>query len=461
MADRLPAPYSGWSEKWEDVVTEIETRTIRKVMWRLMPILFICYFVAYLDRVNVGFAKLQMNSALGMSEAAYGFGAGLFFIAYFLLEVPSNLALARFGARLWIARIMFSWGLISALFAFIRPISTATGVSPEWVFFILRFLLGIAEAGFFPGIIFFLTLWFPSIYRARVVSLFMLAIPFSSIVGAPLSGALLNVTGASLDGWQWLFIIEAIPSVLMAVAVVVYLTDRPEQATWLQPDEKAWLTTRINGETSKKQAVEHLSIGKAMTDPRVMLCAFMYFCLNAASYGVAFFLPTIVKGFGVSNYQTGLLAALPFVFGAVGMVLLGRSSDRTLKRREHVFVAMVLACVGLVGAGLSTSPAMVLGMLCLSQIGVSAMPPLFWPIPGAFLTGTSAAAGIATINSIGNLSGFVGPYVMGYLKDTTGTFTIGLILLGVTALVGGVATMMMRVNPKLEQADPAEAVAAR
>ena len=289
----------------------------------------------------------------------------------------------------------------------------------------------------------------------------MLAIPFSSIVGAPLSGALLNVAGASLDGWQWLFIIEAVPSMLMAVAVIFYLTDRPEQARWLQPDEKAWLTARIDGETSKKQSVEHLSIGKAMTDPRVMLCAFMYFCLNAASYGVAFFLPTIVKGFGVSNVQTGFLSALPFVFGAVGMVLLGRNSDRTLKRREHVFIAMILACVGLVGAGLSTSPVMVLGMLCLSQIGVSAMPPLFWPIPGAFLTGASAAAGIATINSIGNLSGFAGPYVMGYLKDATGNFTAGLILLGLTALAGAFAVMMMRVDPQLEQADPVKAVPAR
>ncbi len=441
-------------------MTELETRTIGKVMWRLMPILFICYFVAYLDRVNVGFAKLQMDTALGLSEASFGLGAGLFFVAYFLLEVPSNLALARFGARLWIARIMFTWGLISALFAFIRPISAATGVSPEWVFFILRFMLGIAEAGFFPGIIFFLTLWFPSVYRARVVSLFMLAIPFSSIVGAPLSGLLLNVTGASLDGWQWLFIIEALPSLVMAAVIIFYLTDRPEQATWLQADEKAWLTTRIDSETSKKQAAEHLSIGKAMTDPRVLLCAFMYFCLNAASYGVAFFLPTIVKGFGASNIETGLLAALPFVFGAVGMVLLGRSSDRTLKRREHVCGAMILACVGLVGAGLSTSPAMVLGMLCLSQIGVSAMPPLFWPIPGAFLTGASAAAGIATINSIGNLSGFAGPYMMGYLKDATGSFTTGLILLGLASLAGAVATMMMKVNPRLEQTGPNDEVLA-
>src|SRR4051794_13180124 len=216
----------------------IEKQTISKVMWRLMPFLFVCYFVAYLDRVNVGFAKLQMNAALGMSEAAYGLGAGLFFVAYFLLEVPSNLALERFGARLWIARIMFSWGLISALFAFIKPIASATGLSTEWVFFILRFLLGIAEAGFFPGIIFFLTLWFPSVYRARVVSLFMLAIPFSSIVGAPISGALLNLTGASLDGWQWLFIIEAVPSMLMAGGGFFHLTPLPALAARLPPQQK-------------------------------------------------------------------------------------------------------------------------------------------------------------------------------------------------------------------------------
>jgi len=433
---------------------DIEKRTISKVMWRLMPFLVVCYFVAYLDRVNVGFAKLQMNAALGLSEAAYGFGAGLFFIAYFLLEVPSNLALDRFGARLWIARIMFSWGVISGLFAFIGPIAAATGLSSEWVFYSLRFLLGIAEAGFFPGIIFYLTLWFPSVYRARVVALFMLAIPFSSIVGAPISGALLNITGAGLDGWQWLFILEAVPSVLMALGVVFYLTDRPAQATWLEADERDWLDARLERERKRKEAAEHLSIGKALSDPRVLACAFVYFCLNAASYGVAFFLPTIVKGFGVSNFETGLLSALPFVFGAVGMVLLGRNSDRTLRRREHVCFAMVLAAIGVAGAGLVSSPVMVLGLLCLGQIGVSAMPPLFWPIPSSFLTGSSAAAGIAAINSVGNLSGFAGPYAMGYLKDMTGNFTAGLLVLGGCALVGGIVAMTLKINMQLEVVEP-------
>jgi ACS family tartrate transporter-like MFS transporter len=439
---------------------DIERSTISKVMWRLMPFLVVCYFVAYLDRVNVGFAKLQMNAALGLSEAAYGFGAGLFFIAYFLLEVPSNLALDRFGARLWIARIMLSWGIISGLFAFIGPIASALGLSNEWVFYILRFLLGIAEAGFFPGIIFYLTLWFPSVYRARVVALFMLAIPFSSIIGAPISGALLNVSGAGLDGWQWRCSLEAQPSILMAFVVIFYLTDRPAQATWLREDERVWLEARLAAERQKKEAVEHLSIGKALGDPRVLACAFIYFCLNAASYGVAFFLPTIVKGFGVSNFETGLLAALPFVFGAVGMVLLGRNSDRTLKRREHVCFAMVLAAVGVAGAGLVSAPVLVLGLLCLGQIGVSATPPLLWPIPSAFLTGSSAAAGIAAINSIGNLSGFAGPYMMGYLKDLTGDFTAGLLVLGACALVGGIAVLMLRVDARLEVAEPGKAALA-
>jgi cyanate permease len=286
------------------------------------------------------------------------------------------------------------------------------------------------------------------------VALFMLAIPFSSILGAPVSGALLNLTGGGLDGWQWLFILEAVPSILMAFGVVFYLTDRPALATWLKEDERGWLEGRLEAERRHKVAVEHLGIGKALTDPRVLACSFVYFCLNAASYGVAFFLPTIVKGFGVTNFQTGLLSALPFVFGAVGMVLLGRNSDRTLKRREHVCFALVLAAVGVAGAGLVSSPFLVLGLLCLSQIGVSATPPLLWPIPSAFLTGTSAAAGIAAINSIGNLSGFAGPYVMGYLKDATGDFTAGLLVLGGCALVGGLVSLRLRVDKRLEVAEP-------
>jgi MFS transporter, ACS family, tartrate transporter len=271
-------------------------------------------------------------------------------------------------------------------------------------------------------------------------------------VGGPISGALLNISGAGLEGWQWLFILEAVPSILMAIGVVFYLTDRPALATWLANEERGWLERRLETERRRKVEVEHVGIVKALIDLRVLACAFVYFCLNAASYGVAFFLPTIIKNFGVSNFQTGLLSAVPFLFGAVGMVLLGRNSDRTLKRREHVSFAMLLAAVGLAGAGLVSAPALVLGFLCLSQIGVSATPPLLWPIPSAFLTGTSAAAGIAAINALGNLSGFAGPFMMGYLKDATGNFTAGLLVLGGCALVGGIVALTFKVDPHIEVA---------
>ncbi|UGA47334.1 MFS transporter [Bradyrhizobium quebecense] len=430
---------------------DVEKRAIGKMMRRLIPFLILCYFVAYLDRVNVGFAKLHMNTALGLSEAAYGLGAGLFFVGYFFFEVPSNILLERFGARRWIARIMISWGIVSAAFAFIPQMSTASGLSSEWIFYFLRLLLGACEAGFFPGIIFYLTLWFPTIYRARVISLFMLAIPISSIIGAPISGLLLNLSGGGLTGWQWLFICEALPSVLVGFAVLALLPDFPRQATWLQPDEVKWVQNTLEIERQKKEAVEHISVLQSLTDSRVLACAFVYFCLNAASYGVAFFLPTIIKAFGVTDTQTGLIAALPFVFGAVGMVLLGRHSDKTGERRYHVAGALVLAAVGIGLAGLVSSPVLIIGLLCLAQIGVSAVPPMFWPMPASILNGASAAAGIAAINSLGNLSGFAGPFAMGYLKDLTGGFTAGLLLLAVVGLIGALVTIRLRIDPVLER----------
>jgi D-galactonate transporter len=431
---------------------DLEKRVIGKVMWRLIPFLILCYFVAYLDRVNVGFAKLHMNQALGLSEAAFGLGAGLFFIGYFLFEVPSNIFLERVGARVWIARIMITWGIVSAAFAFIPQISGATGISNEGIFYSLRLLLGACEAGFFPGIIFYLTLWFPAVYRARVISLFMLAIPISSIIGSPISGVLLGVTGLGLDGWQWLFILEALPSVLVGLGVLVYLTDFPRQARWLQSDEIAWLENVQAAEKANKEKVEHLSLFQALTDIRILLCALVYFCLNAASYGIAFFLPTIIKGFGVSDTQTGLLAALPFVFGAIGMVLLGRHSDRTMERKGHVAVALLMAAVGIGLSGLVTNPVIIMALLCFAQIGVSAVPPMFWPLPASFLTGASAAAGIAAINSLGNLSGFAGPFAMGYLKDATGSFTAGLLLLAGCSVLGAIVVMILRIDARREQA---------
>lgn len=425
---------------------EIEKITIRKVMRRLMPFLILCYFVAYLDRLNVGFAKLQMNAALGLSEAAYGLGAGIFFIAYFLFEVPSNLALARFGARRWIARIMVTWGLVSALFAFIQPIASATGFSNDTVFYTLRFVLGAAEAGLFPGVIYYLTLWFPSVYRARVIATFMLAIPFSAIVGAPLSGALLNIRGGGLDGWQWLFVIEAIPSIITSIIVLFYLDDSPRHAKWLTGAERDWLESVINKENTVKARAEHFSVFKSLTDRRVLLCAFVYFCVNCSSYGVSYFLPSIVNGFGVSTFQTGLLSAVPFLFGAVGMIVLGRRSDRTLKRREHLCFALLVAGLGVAAAGVSTPLALVLVFLCISQIGVSAGPPLMWPIPSSYLTGAAAASGIAMINALGNLAGFVGPYMMGYTHDQTGSYTAGLLILGAIALMGSLLALHLKVS---------------
>jgi MFS family permease len=346
---------------------------------------------------------------------------------------------------------MITWGIVSAAFAFIPSISAATGIPTTGVFYSLRLLLGACEAGFFPGIIFYLTLWFPAVYRARVISLFMLAIPISSIIGSPISGMLLGVTGWGLEGWQWLFILEALPSVLVGIGVLLYLTDFPRQARWLQPDEIAWLENVQATEKRNKERVEHLSLGQALTDPRILACALVYFCLNAASYGVAFFLPTIIKGFGVSDTQTGLLAALPFVFGAAGMVVLGRHSDRTMERKGHVAVALLMAAIGVGLAGLVSNSVLIMALLCFAQIGISAVPPMFWPLPASFLTGASAAAGIAAINSLGNLSGFAGPYAMGYLKDLTGTFTAGLLLLAGCALVGAIVVMMLRIDVRREQ----------
>src|SRR5882724_10785207 len=438
---------------------DIETRVIGKVMWRLIPFLIVCYFVAYLDRVNVGFAKLHMNQALGLSEAAFGLGAGLFFIGYFLFEVPSNIFLEKVGARVWIARIMITWGIVSAAFAFIPQISSATGIPTTGVFYALRLLLGACEAGFFPGIIFYLTLWFPAVYRARVISLFMLAIPISSIIGSPISGMLLGLTGLGLEGWQWLFILEALPSVVVGIGVLLYLTDFPRQARWLQQDEIAWLENVQATETRNKEKVEHLSLGQALTDPRILWCALVYFCLNAASYGVAFFLPTIIKNFGVSDTQTGLLAALPFIFGGIGMVLLGQHSDRTMERKGHVAVALLMAAIGIGLSGLVSNPIIVMALLCCAQIGVSSVPAMFWPLPASFLTGASAAAGIAAINSLGNLSGFAGPYAMGYLKDLTGNFTVGSLLLAVFAVLGAVVAMGLRIDVKREQSSAEVALA--
>ena len=420
-----------------------------KITWRLVPFLIVCYFIAYLDRVNVGFAKTTMIKDLGLTEAAFGGAAGIFFIAYFFFEVPSNLALDRFGARVWIARIMFTWGLISGAQAF---------VTSELSFNVVRLLLGIAEAGFFPGIIFFLTLWFPSAYRARIVGMFIVAIPVSTIIGSPISGFILNMEGsAGLHGWQWMYIIEAVPALLMTFAVLYYLTDRPAEAAWLEADEKQWLRTRLDSERANRESMVKMNWLQSMLNPRVIALGFVYMALNVPQYGLSFFLPGIVKAFGVGNVQAGFITAVPYVVGAVGMLLWSRHSDRTGERKWHVVIPFVAMVVGLGLAAAVSDPTLKIAVLCIAGFGFFSILPVFWTLPTAFLSGTGAAAGIAAVNSIGNLGGYFGPKMFGLLKDWTQADTASLIFLASSAVIGAVIVLMLGHNPALERGAEARA----
>lgn len=431
---------------------DLETRTIARVTARLVPFLIVCYFVAYLDRVNVGFAALTMNKDLGISATAYGLGAGIFFFTYFIFEVPSNLFLERFGARKWIARIMLTWGLLSGAMAFIGG---------ETGFYVVRLLLGAAEAGFFPGIIFYLTLWFPASYRARIVGYFMAAIPLSSVIGSPVSGYLLGLDGvAGLKGWQWLFILEAAPAVLLSIVVFFYLTDRPADAAWLRADERKWLADRLELEHRQRVAAQHFTVVQALTNPRVLALALVYFAAVAANYGVSFFLPQIIKGFGLSNAATGWITAIPYVIGVVAMVYWGRRSDRMRERKFHCAGALVVAAAGIAGCALFDNPALKVISISIGGAGIFGCLPVFWTLPTAFLSGAAAAGGIAIINAIGNLAGFAGPYVMGWLKDATGTFTAGLLAIAATTLVGVFIVLALRHDHHLELAPEESAQAA-
>ncbi len=431
-------------------MADLERRTMAKVWARLVPFLMLCYFVAYLDRVNVGFAGLTMRKDLALSNAAFGLASGILFLTYFVFEIPSNLFLHRFGARKWIARIMLSWGIISGANAF---------VSGEYSFYLVRLLLGAAEAGFFPGIIFFLTLWFPGIYRGRIIAWFMAAIPASSVIGAPVSSLLLYLDGvAGLKGWQWLFIVEAVPAILLSAVVFFYLTDRPAEATWLAPEERKWLTDRLAAEERQRIASEDLSIGQAIRDWRVLALAVVYFGGVATNYGIGFWLPQIIQAFGgLTKFQIGLITAIPYAIGTVTMVLWGRRSDRLMERKQHVAIPLVVAAVCIGGAGLVSDPLIRMSLLSIAGFGVFANLPVFWTLPAAFLSGASAAAGIAAINSLGNLAGFVGPFAMGWIKDTTGSFGGGLLLIAALALLGAVVVMLLRHDTRLEHAPaPAE-----
>ncbi len=441
---------------------DIETRTLARVSARLIPFLILCYFVAYLDRVNVGFAALTMNKELGLTASMFGFGSGVFFLAYFLFEVPSNLLLHRFGARKWIARIMFSWGILSMAMAFIPQISRSTGLSHEHTFYGLRVLLGLAEAGFFPGIIFYLTLWFPAAWRGRIVGSFMAAIPLSSVIGSPISGELLGMDGlAGLAGWQWLFILEALPAVLLSGVVFFYLTDRPADARWLAAPERDWLQARLAAEQAQREAApSHLGVWATLANPRVLALSMVYFGAVACNYGVGFWLPQIVKGFGLTNAMTGWVTAIPYAIGTIGMVWYSRRSDARKERKGHVIIALLIAAIGIGGSAAVDDPLAKMVLLSFGAFGVFAVLPVFWTLPTAFLSGSAAAAGIAVINSIGNLSGFFGPFAMGWIKDATGSFGGGLVLIAACAAIAAVIVALLRHEAALEEA-PAHARVAR
>ena len=412
-----------------------EDATYAKVTWRLLPFLFICYVAAYLDRVNVGFAKLQMLNDLKFSETIYGLGAGIFFIGYFIFEVPSNLMLHRFGARKWIARIMISWGLISGCMMLVQ---TPTS------FYILRFFLGVAEAGFFPGIILYLTYWYPAARRAKVTSLFMTGIPMAGVIGGPLSGWILTAFDGvnGLAGWKWLFILEAVPSIFLGLMVLVYLNDKISDATWLSPEQKAMLQRNIEADNAH---IEDHSVLGAFRNGKVWILAAAYFGFIMGLYGVGFWLPSLVKASGVTNTTTiGWLVAIPYAAAVACMIWTSGHSDRTGERRWHIAIPALLGAVGLVASILvPQTPFWAIVTLTVATMGILTGLAQFWCLPPAFLGGAAAAAGIALINSVGNLAGFVSPFIVGWIKDLTGSTNNGLLVIAASLVVGGAIVLSM------------------
>ncbi len=410
----------------DEQTAEVSTsQAVRKAMIRLVPFLGLLYLLNYLDRVNVGFAALTMNADLGISSAAYGLGAGLFFVGYFFFEVPSNVILHKVGARIWIARIMVTWGIVASATAFIQG---------EVSFYIVRVLLGIAEAGFFPGIILYLTYWFPRKQRAKIVALFFLAVPLSSVIGSPVSALLIQNGEGVLGfdaGWRFMFFAEGVPSILLGVAVFFLLPNRPKDAKWLTPVQRTSLQSAIDAEDTREVGKE-VSTRSALTDPRVLALSAVYFGIIFGLYVLAFFLPQVIKGFQ-QQFQTtytvveiGLITAVPYAVAAVAMVLWARHSDRTGERAGHVAIAAFVGSVSIAVALYLGSPLLVMIAVTLCAIGVFTAIPVFWQLPNAFLTGVGAAAGIGLINSFGNLSGFVGPYLTGWLQGLTGSFRAGM-----------------------------------
>jgi MFS transporter, ACS family, tartrate transporter len=420
------------------ITSELERATMKRVTWRLLPFLLLLYIISWLDRVNVGFAKLQMNADLGMSDTAFGLGAGLFFfVGYALFEVPSNLALVRFGARIWIARIMISWGLLSAGMMFVEGTTSFYG---------MRFLLGVAEAGFLPGIVYYLSQWFPREQRARAVSWFMIGIPLSVVFGGPLSGYLLGFDGRmGLQGWQWLFLVEGLPAVVLGFVVLGFLTDKPADARWLSVEQRQWLSERLQLE--HVEAGHHqFSVRQVLLHPTVWFLAIIMFCCQFGSYGLTFWVPSIVKGLaGYTDLEVGFFSAFPYIAAATGMVLLGRSSDRSGERFLHVAIPTAIGALGFIATGLLlAAPVAAMFALTVAAVGDYSTRGPFWALPGKFLSGSALAGAIALINAMGAVGGAIGPSTVGYLKDLTGSFLGPMLMLSGVLMAGCILTMILR-----------------
>ncbi len=428
---------------------ELEARVMRRISWRILPFVMLLYFISFLDRVNVGFAAFTMNKAIGLSPAAYGLGGGLFFIGYFLFEVPSNLILYRIGVRVWIARVMVTWGIVSACSAFV------TGAHS---FYALRFLLGVAEAGFFPGIILYLSLWFPARYRAIAAAAFMAAAPISTAIGSPISGALMELPRfAGLSNWQWLYLIEAVPAVVLGFVVLKVLTDNPEEATWLAAEEREWLVRRLKSEQTTAASTHGgglTSVWRTMCDLRVLALSLIYLGTSAGLYTLGLWAPLILRQFEFSSLETGWINALPSVVAVLAMTLWARHSDQTLERTWHVVIPCAAACLGFIWAGSTHTAIGVICALVVVNVGISAAKAPLWAMASTFMSGAGAAVGIAMINSIGNLGGFIGPYMIGWIKGKTGSYTGGLYVVGATLALSAVLTLLL--SRKTSESSPVE-----
>ena len=418
-------------------MTPIEEKAlVRKMAWKVLPFLLVAYLVCIIDRLNVGLAALTMNVELGFTATIYGWGAGLFFIGYFLGEVPSNLILSKVGARLWFARIMITWGVFAIAMGFI---------SGEVSFFVTRFLLGVAEAGFFPGVIYYLTLWFPAEYRGRIFGLFLIISPLNNTIAAPLGGLILKYANGFMGhpGWRWLFIFEGLPTLLMAYLCLRLVIDYPDKATWLSDAEKAHLRAKLHREAESRTETRHLSLWQTLGNPKVLLFALVYTSLATGIYGLSLWMPQLIKAMGFNDsFHIGLIMAIPYLIATVCMVLWSRHSDKTGERMFHCAGALALGAIGMVSSAFIESPVLAMVAMTVAAIGMYGSQPVFWAMPTSYLAGVAAAGGIAFINSVGNLGGFVGPFMVGWLKDHFGGFQAGLIFLGACLLTGAMVAMI-------------------